>query len=102
MPIDAHNATWQQLRRQVSHVEVLRNPPNAMYPASLIAQASPTVQLAATWAVRVAVAIVMFGLIDRVLFPLYKPSKIEDRPRTARRKLSAALDPNLGTMGQSR
>ncbi|CAI5491258.1 unnamed protein product [Closterium sp. Naga37s-1] len=61
-----------------------------------------TIQLAATWGMRLALASGLYVGLERVLFPLYQPTKLEERPRSSHRKLTAVLNPDLGTMGQSR
>ncbi|GJP46786.1 hypothetical protein CLOM_g6029, partial [Closterium sp. NIES-68] len=87
----------------------LPSPPASLLPSLLPASSSGllgstlgTVQLAATWGLRLALACGLYVWVDRVLFPLYQPTKLEDRPRSSHRKLTAVLNPDLGTMGQSR
>lgn len=96
MPADAHNVLWAMLRQQLVHVTMVG------HHNSVAAQVGPTLGLFVTWVVRLLVAIVLYRAVDRVLFPIYRPTKIDDRPRTSTTKLTTALDPSLGTMGQSR
>lgn len=96
MPADAHNVLWALLRQQMVQVTMVGSQ------ASVAAQVGPTLGLFATWTVRLLVAIALYRAVDRLLFPIYRPTKIDDRPRVSAGKLTAALDPSLGTMGQSR
>ncbi|CAI5515921.1 unnamed protein product [Closterium sp. Naga37s-1] len=70
--------------------------------AGLLGSTVGTMQLAATWGLRLALACGLYVGLERVLFPLYQPTKLEERPRSSHRKLTAVLNPDLGTMGQSR
>ncbi|CAI7802066.1 unnamed protein product, partial [Closterium sp. NIES-53] len=70
--------------------------------AGLLGSTVGTIQLAATWGLRLALACGLYVGLERVLFPLYQPTKLEERPRSSHRKLTAVLNPDLGTMGQSR
>ncbi|CAI5951476.1 unnamed protein product [Closterium sp. NIES-65] len=69
--------------------------------AGLLGSTVGTIQLAATWGLRLALACGLYVGLERVLFPLYQPTKLEERPRSSHRKLTAVLNPDLGTMGQS-
>ncbi|CAI5484554.1 unnamed protein product [Closterium sp. Yama58-4] len=83
--------------------------PSSLFPsllpsssAGLLGSTVGTIQLAATWGMRLALACGLYVGLERVLFPLYQPTKLEERPRSSHRKLTAVLNPDLGTMGQSR
>lgn len=95
MPADGWNDVWKQLHSQISHVEIVhpRSLPNQMY---------PTFATAVVWGMRLILAVTVYKVLDRWLYPIYKMKDPNDRPITRRPKLSNNEFAELGALGQSR
>eukprot|EP00850_Spirogloea_muscicola_P013726 SM000095S24940 [mRNA] locus=s95:76085:81641:+ [translate_table: standard] len=96
MPADGWTTdTWRRLNQQLVNVEVYNGNSIAM-------QVKPTFDTVFVWALRLVVAMVLFRVIDRWLYPIWRPTRLEDRPKGRRKALDVSTDSDLGFLGQSR